>query len=128
LDGFVVADPILRRLDYLKRQARVGDRNGYPLKSVDTIKHVTVQRCQDRLGDPDRDLVNLFKDETHTPSVFAEIDKSMLADDSFSLLGVSRVNSVYKGVMNLTAMRGAKDFQADDSIEFHALDDHHIFP
>ena len=28
----------------------------------------------------------------------------------------------------LIAIRGAKDFQADDSIEFHALDDHHIFP
>ena len=30
--------------------------------------------------------------------------------------------------MCLIALKGAKDFQADDSIEFHALDDHHIFP
>src|SRR5690606_3359688 len=31
-------------------------------------------------------------------------------------------------IMCLVALRGAKDFQADDSIEFHTLDDHHIFP
>ena len=30
--------------------------------------------------------------------------------------------------MCLIALRGAKDFLADDSIEFHALEDHHIFP
>ncbi len=40
----------------------------------------------------------------------------------------SRPNSIYRGVMCLLALRGAKDFRADDSIEFHTLDDHHIFP
>jgi hypothetical protein len=35
---------------------------------------------------------------------------------------------VYLGHPALVALKGAKDFQADDSIEFHTLEDHHIFP
>src|SRR5690606_9239671 len=31
-------------------------------------------------------------------------------------------------IMCFIAKAGAKDFRADDSIEFHTLDDHHIFP
>jgi len=75
-----------------------------------------------------RDLVAVFNDEQYTPDVFGEVDNRILTGDSFSLLGVTRVNSIYRGVMNLVAIHGAKDFQAVDSIEFHALDDHHIFP
>jgi len=44
------------------------------------------------------------------------------------LRDVSRLNSVYRGVMCLVGLRGAKDFRADDSIQFHTLEDHHIFP
>ena len=75
-----------------------------------------------------QDLTAVFGDEQYTPAVFAEVNNRILSGDSFSLLEVARVNSTYRGVMNLIALRGAKDFQADDSIEFHTLDDHHIFP
>ena len=75
-----------------------------------------------------QDLTAIFGDEQYTPVVFAEVDNRILSGEGFSLLEVARVNSVYRGVMNLIALHGAKDFQADDSIEFHALDDHHIFP
>lgn len=75
-----------------------------------------------------RDLVALFEDKDREPAVFADIDERILSKGNFSLLGVSRVNSTYRGVVSLVAKRGAKDFRADDSIEFHKLDDHHIFP
>ncbi len=75
-----------------------------------------------------RELVALFEDEGREPAVFAEIEDRILSKGSFSLLGVSRVNSTYRGVISLVAKRGARDFRADDSIEFHKLDDHHIFP
>jgi len=75
-----------------------------------------------------QDLTALFGNEQYMPAVFAEVDNRILSGDSFSLREVARVNSVYRGVINLIALRGAKDFQADDSIEFHTLDDHHIFP
>lgn len=75
-----------------------------------------------------RDLIAIFNDDQYTPDIFADVDTRILSGESFSLLGTVRVNSIYRGVMNLIAIRGAKDFQADDSIEFHALDDHHIFP
>lgn len=75
-----------------------------------------------------RDLVALFEDEGCEPDVFAEIDDRILSKGSFSLLGVSRVNSTYRGVISLVAKRGARDFRTGDSIEFHKLDDHHIFP
>ncbi|MCA9313634.1 DUF262 domain-containing protein [Candidatus Saccharibacteria bacterium] len=37
-------------------------------------------------------------------------------------------SSIYCGVVCLLASNGATDFRLEDSITFHALDDHHIFP
>ncbi|KYH33087.1 GmrSD restriction endonuclease domain-containing protein [Neomoorella mulderi] len=75
-----------------------------------------------------RDLVQWFSDPGHKPAVFEQIDRNILRNSNFSLRDTARVNAVYRGVINLVAIQGAKDFQADDAIEFHALDDHHIFP
>ncbi|CEP69106.1 Domain of unknown function DUF262 [Moorella glycerini] len=75
-----------------------------------------------------RDLVQWFSDPGHKPAVFEQIDRNILHNPNFSLRDTARVNAVYRGVMNLVAIQGAKDFRADDAIEFHALDDHHIFP
>ena len=62
------------------------------------------------------------------PAALADARTNILENEHFTLLDTSRVNAIYRGVMCLVALRGAKDFQADDSIEFHVLDDHHIFP
>ena len=45
-----------------------------------------------------------------------------------SLADVVRAGAVYRGVLSLVALRGARDFFSGDSIELHQLDDHHIFP
>ncbi len=74
------------------------------------------------------DLCRIFNESTHTPDVFKDADNNILNNPNYTLRDVSRINSIYKGVMNLIAVEGAKDFKADDSIEFHDLDDHHIFP
>jgi len=60
--------------------------------------------------------------------VFIEIEDQITNNKNYTLKRVSRVNAVYKGVMNILALNGAKDFKLDDSINFHDLDDHHIFP
>ncbi|MEW6446676.1 MAG: DUF262 domain-containing protein [Bacillota bacterium] len=75
-----------------------------------------------------RDLTEWFDDPNRQPLVFEQIDRNILRNPNFSLRDTARVNAVYRGVMNLIAIQGAKDFRADDAIEFHALDDHHIFP
>lgn len=62
------------------------------------------------------------------PEVFDEASRYIVDDANYSLLDTTRRNAVYKGIMNLIAKKGAKDFMADDSIEFWDLDDHHIFP
>jgi hypothetical protein len=41
---------------------------------------------------------------------------------------VVRVGAVYKGVLCLVALEGAKDFYSGDAIALQELDDHHIFP
>lgn len=74
------------------------------------------------------DLCSIFNESTHTPDVFKDVDNIILNNPNYTLRDVSRINSVYKGVMNLIAIEGPKDFKADDSIEFHDPDDHHIFP
>jgi len=75
-----------------------------------------------------QDLLKHLKDPSVQPRVFNEIEKNILEDESFSLHSVSRRNAVYKGVINLLAINGAKDFKTGDAIEFHTLEDHHIFP
>lgn len=41
---------------------------------------------------------------------------------------VVRMGAVYKGILCLVAIEGARDFYSGDTIALHDLDDHHIFP
>lgn len=75
-----------------------------------------------------KDLLAMFKGETDTAVVFNEADARIINNPNYTILDENRVNAVYRAIMCLVALRGAKDFRADDSIEFHTLDDHHIFP
>ena len=75
-----------------------------------------------------QDFLLTAADPNFEPIALKEARVNILESESFSLRGISRVNSLYRAVMCLIALKGAKDFQADDSIEFHTLDDHHIFP
>lgn len=75
-----------------------------------------------------QDLLAMFKGESDTAVVFSDAETRILNNPKYTILEENRVNAVYRVVMCLVALRGAKDFRADDSIEFHALDDHHIFP
>ena len=74
------------------------------------------------------DIARIFDDPHHQPAVFAEAADGVVNSAHFSIRDVARRNAVYRGVMNLIALRGAKDFRTGDAIEFHLLDDHHIFP
>ncbi len=78
-----------------------------------------------------RDAMDLLKrqdDASHVPEAFLTIRQAILENPGFSLRNVARINSVYRGVMNLVAINGARDFQNNDGISFHDLEDHHIFP
>ncbi len=72
------------------------------------------------------DIIRAAEDPTFEPE-FAALARRQLSETGFSLLDVGRQNAVYKGTMCLVAKEGAKDFRSGDSIEFHELDDHHIF-
>ena len=85
--------------------------------AVESIIHKDYQDFIKRQKSPDSDF-----------EVIREAKESILDNRKFTLLTISRLNSIYRGVMCLVAMHGAKDFAADDSIEFHTLEDHHIFP
>lgn len=75
-----------------------------------------------------QDFVKAVNDPSLEPQALAEARVNIVENPNYSLRNVSRVNATYRGIMCLTAIRGAKDFQADDSIQFHDLEDHHIFP
>ncbi len=74
------------------------------------------------------DLLRRFTDPTFVPTAFREIQQRILQNQSFSFLYRDRTSSPYKGIMNLVALRGARDFSNGDTVEFHELEDHHIFP
>ena len=73
-------------------------------------------------------IVEYLEKKMEDPKFFKDAKDEIQNNPNFSLRDVSRRNAIYKGVINLIAIKGAKDFLADDSIEFHDLDDHHIFP
>ena len=75
-----------------------------------------------------QDFLLAVADPSFEPVALREARISIVENEAFSLRSVARVNAVYRGIMCLIAIKGAKDFQADDSIAFHTLEDHHIFP
>jgi len=75
-----------------------------------------------------QDIIAVLEGKDIVPQAIADAEGSIVNNQRFSLLEEARLNSVYRGVMCLVALRGAKDFFTGDSIEFHDLDDHHIFP
>ena len=74
------------------------------------------------------DVIKYLTNLKEIPDFLKETSEGILNNPNYSLKDVFRRNAVYKGVVNLIAIQGAKDFMADDSIEFWDLDDHHIFP
>ena len=78
-----------------------------------------------------RDYLDFHKamsDPEFEPDAIRDARTAIVEAPTFTLTNVSRLNSVYRGVMCSVALRGAKDFGLDDSIQFHDLEDHHIFP
>lgn len=75
-----------------------------------------------------QDLLRSMDNPTYEPDSFQQARVGIIENTGFSLKSVSRLNSLYRGVICLIALRGAKDFAKDDAIEFHILEDHHIFP
>ncbi len=76
-----------------------------------------------------QDVMRYIRGEKEEPDVFAEARSKILQSPSFSLRGTSRVSAAdYKGIMNVVALEGAKDFANNDGIAFYELEDHHIFP
>lgn len=72
------------------------------------------------------ELIKAFKKPEDTPSM---IDEARARVTSLNLYTVSRSGSaIYRGIMNLIALNQARDFLKGDAIEFHNLEDHHIFP
>ena len=72
------------------------------------------------------ELVRAFHEPEYIPSM---INDARARISSLNLYTVSRSGSaVYRGIMNLIALNHARDFLQVDAIEFHNLEDHHIFP
>ena len=71
------------------------------------------------------ELIEAFKDED-VPKVIIDAQRNI---STLKLDNVATSSSaIYKGVMNLIALNDARDFLKQDAIEFHELEDHHIFP
>lgn len=69
-------------------------------------------------------LTKWFDDDDQVPEGVLT-DLSPIQRD---LREVVRAGALYKGVLCLVALAGARDFYSGDTIELHQLDDHHIFP
>ena len=75
-----------------------------------------------------QDFTKACEDPAFEPEAFRVARLNVVENPSFTLTSVSRLNSLYRGVMCLVALRGARDFTVNDGITFHDLEDHHLFP
>ena len=64
---------------------------------------------------------------TPIPQALSDAQAAIVDNVKYGLRDTARLNVTYRGVMCLITMRGAKDFSANDDVEFHTLDDHHVF-
>jgi len=72
-----------------------------------------------------KELVNSVKD-MRMPEL---VNKAIIYIKELDMRKIySSSSAIYKGVINLIALNGAKDFLYGDNIAFHKLEDHHIFP
>ena len=74
-----------------------------------------------------RDFVQMRRwiaDDTSVPDAVPTLETQIQRD----LSEVVRAGAVYRGILCLVALKGARDFFTGDTIELHQLDDHHIFP
>ena len=76
------------------------------------------------------DLRKYFEDDEHYPEVFQDVHSEILRKEArYSMMHVERSsNTLYKAIMCLLALNGARDFRKNESIIFSQLEDHHIFP
>jgi hypothetical protein len=75
-----------------------------------------------------QDFGKAVADPEYEMEALRDARTSIVDNKAFTLTNVSRVNSLYRGVICLIALRGARDFMANDAIQFHELEDHHLFP
>ncbi|WEL19976.1 ParB-like nuclease domain containing protein fused to HNH nuclease [Candidatus Nanohalococcus occultus] len=58
--------------------------------------------------------------------------EALMSDNQLKEMDLSSVSSkssgVYKGVISLALLSGARDFLTGDSVDHHNLEDHHLFP
>lgn len=64
------------------------------------------------------------EDDRAVPEAVPTLEKKIQRE----LSKVVRAGAVYRGILCLVALQGARDFFTGDTIELHRLDDHHIFP
>ena len=65
-----------------------------------------------------------IEDDRVVPDAVPTLEKKAQRE----LSKVVRAGAVYRGILCLVALQGARDFFTGDTIELHQLDDHHIFP
>jgi hypothetical protein len=72
-----------------------------------------------------RQMREWFEDDSQIPEVIVEARKLSNLD----LKGEARTTSaIYRGILSLITLQGAKDFITSQPPEYHTLNDHHIFP
>ena len=68
-------------------------------------------------------LVGWLVDDSRVPQVVYEARSSITQLCSKKYRG-----GIYKAILNIIAIKGARDFYDNQSIQLHMLEDHHIFP
>jgi len=65
-----------------------------------------------------------FNDDSKKPEVVKEAERKI---EDLELRKITK-GALYKAIINIIALKGAKDFFTGQSIELITLNDHHIFP
>lgn len=140
-DGFGVFDkywlpyppmlPVMAATLLLIDSAKLGDR-GYSVLKKWYWGAIFTERFQSAVESKTtadyKSIKQAIVNNDLSGEIFNDIDTQILNNENFTLKKTNRINAMYKGVMNMLALNGAKDISLQDNIALHELDDHHIFP
>lgn len=89
------------------------------------VKAAYESATETRMSADVRDVTSWFGDDNEVPGTVSSAREVKIIDLKDA---VTTSNALYKAVICLTALKGARDFNTNQMLELNTLDDHHIFP
>lgn len=118
IKAYINTDNVTNKLDALKKQRKWYWASIFLNRYSSSVESTSAKDFQD--------LRSWFEDNEKEPEYVSEFIRDY---KNIDLLGeVKKGSAIYKAILNILIINGAKDWQTFELPEYDSLDDHHIIP